>query len=247
MAAVDVPQISSKVPLPRAALRPVAAAVWLGGFVALLAGCQQPWLTARNDLARCAATAPTDPDTRAAAAVAAIHLEELPPPETPLDPASRRDVSGDQAGSAQGRRQSAQLSNQAEEVPAAEPEPPTTLTLQDVIQSVYESYPLLEVALRERDIAGGKELAAWGEFDTGLKAYSLSNPMGYYKRYRTAVKLDQPLLGGGDLFAGYKLGRGHFHPYSYDEETNRGGEFSLGIGVGSLVFGGSHVVNPWGQ
>jgi outer membrane protein TolC len=104
------------------------------------------------------------------------------------------------------------------------------LTLFDVIQSVYESYPLLEVALRERDIAAGKELAAWGEFDTGFKAYSLANPMGYYKRYRTVVKLDQPLLGGGDVFARYKLGRGHFHPYSYDEETNRGGEFSAGLG-----------------
>jgi outer membrane protein TolC len=103
--------------------------------------------------------------------------------------------------------------------------------LSDVIQSVYESYPLLEVALRERDIAEGKELAAWGEFDTGLKAYSLADPMGYYKRYRTVVKLDQPLPGGGDVFAGYKLGRGHFHPYAYEQETNRGGEFSVGIGV----------------
>jgi hypothetical protein len=32
---------------------------------------------------------------------------------------------------------------------------------------------LFEVALRERDVAAGREMAAWGEFDTGLKAYSL--------------------------------------------------------------------------
>ena len=123
----------------------------------------------------------------------------------------------------------------AESVPAGpgslEPIPETALTLSDVIQSVYESYPLLEVALCERDIAEGKELAAWGEFDTGLKAYSVADPMGYYKRYRNVVKLDQPLAGGGEVFAGYKLGRGNFHPYAYEQETNRGGEFSAGVSV----------------
>lgn len=55
--------------------------------------------------------------------------------------------------------------------------------------------------------------------------------MGYYKRYRTVVKLDQPLGCGGSVFSGYKLGRGAFHPDWYDDQTNRGGEFSLGVGV----------------
>ena len=128
--------------------------------------------------------------------------------------------------------QLALVSHQVEELPVpAETTPQTKLTLSDVVQSVYESYPLLEVALRERDIAEGKELAAWGEFDTGLKAYSVADPMGYYKRYRNVVKLDQPLFSGGSVFGGYKLGRGSFHPAWYDDQTNRGGEFSAGIGV----------------
>jgi hypothetical protein len=113
---------------------------------------------------------------------------------------------------------------------AADPQD-DALTLSDVILSVYETYPLFEVALRERDIAAGKELAAWGEFDTELKAYSLTNPMGYYQRYRTLAKLDQPLYQGGNVFGGYKIGRGEFHPAWYNDETNLGGEFSMGLGV----------------
>lgn len=115
--------------------------------------------------------------------------------------------------------------------PGADPETELELTLSDVICSVYASYPLLEVALRERDIAAGQELAAWGQFDTALKGYSLAHPLGYYKRYRTAVKLDQPLIAGGNVFGGYKLGRGSFHPAWYDEQTNRGGAFSVGVGL----------------
>lgn len=105
------------------------------------------------------------------------------------------------------------------------------LLLSDVILSVYDSYPLFEVALRERDVAAGREIAAWGEFDTGLKAYSVTNPMGFYKRYRTSAKLDQPLYAGGNVHAGYKIGRGAFHPAWYDDQTDLGGEFSLGVGM----------------
>jgi len=105
------------------------------------------------------------------------------------------------------------------------------LVLSDVILSVYETYPLFEAALRERDVAAGKELAAWGEFDTELKAYSLTNPMGYYQRYRTSAKVDQPLYHGGNVYGGYKIGRGEFNPAWYNDETNLGGEFSLGLGV----------------
>jgi outer membrane protein TolC len=105
------------------------------------------------------------------------------------------------------------------------------LLLSDVILSVYDSYPLFEVALRERDVAAGRELTAWGEFDTGLKAYSVTNPMGFYKRYRTSTKLDQPLYAGGNVYAGYKIGRGAFHPDWYDDQTDLGGEFSLGVGM----------------
>lgn len=105
------------------------------------------------------------------------------------------------------------------------------LLLWDVILSVYESYPLFEVAIRQRDVAAGREIAAWGEFDTSLKAHSLANPTGFYRRYRTSAKLDQPLYGGGNVYAGYKIGRGDFHPAWYDDQTNAGGAFSAGVGM----------------
>jgi outer membrane protein TolC len=179
-----------------------AATTLLACFIVLLAGCQQALLTTPNAVDRYCQAAVEDLELSASDAVEAANNESPAAPETvPAGPAS------------------------------LEPLPEATLTLSDVIQSVYESYPLLEVALRERDIAEGKELATWGEFDTGLKAYSLADPMGFYQRYRNVVRLDQPLPGGGDVFAGYKLGRGQFHPYAYEEETNRGGEFSAGIGV----------------
>ncbi len=186
---------------PFAHRRP-AATTLLCCFVVLLAGCQQALLTAPSAVDRYCQAAVEDLDLPASDAVEAANNESPAAPEpVPAGPAS------------------------------LDPIPETALTLSDVIQSVYESYPLLEVALCERDIAEGKELAAWGEFDTGLKAYSLADPMGFYQRYRNVVRLDQPLPGGGDVFAGYKLGRGQFHPYAYEQETNRGGEFSAGIGV----------------
>ncbi len=182
--------------------RQSAAELLLGCLLVLGAGCQQPLRTAQHELDRYCQAAVDDLDL---------------PDQDPIQPVSHQSPA------------------EPEPVPAGpavlEPVPEPRLALSDVVQAVYESYPLLEVAQREQEIAAGKELAAWGEFDTGLKAYSLADPMGYYQRYRNVVLLDQPLPGGGEAFAGYKLGRGNFHPYAYEQETNRGGEFSAGIGV----------------
>jgi outer membrane protein TolC len=105
------------------------------------------------------------------------------------------------------------------------------LPLYDVIVSVHESYPLLLTALLERQIADGKQLAAWGEFDLDLKAYGIAAPEGFYKNYRHGVSLDQPLFGGGYLYSGYKVGNGKFQPWFKERQTNEGGEFSIGLGA----------------
>ncbi len=104
------------------------------------------------------------------------------------------------------------------------------LTLDVVIESVYSAYPLLEVALRERQIAGGKALSAWGEFDLGMKGFSIAAPMGYYKNYRSALALTQPTFGGGYLYGGYKIGDDDVQPWFKERLTNEGGEFALGLG-----------------
>jgi outer membrane protein TolC len=102
-------------------------------------------------------------------------------------------------------------------------------TLDDVVASVYSSYPALDAAARERQIAAGKELAKWGAFDSIVVADALSEALGYYENYRYELGVKQYNWGGAQSFAGYRLGRGSFEPWYLERETNRGGEFKTGV------------------
>ena len=44
---------------------------------------------------------------------------------------------------------------------------------------------------------------------------------------------EQALFSGGEVFAGYRIGRGNFQPWFGERETNDGGEFNVGL-VSSL-------------
>lgn len=105
------------------------------------------------------------------------------------------------------------------------------IELEDVINSVYQSYPLLEAALYSRDVASGERLETLGEFDRKLKAGTENGPMGYYKTYRQHIGVIQPLYQGGEVFAGYRVGRGSFQPWYLERQTNEGGEFKAGFSV----------------
>lgn len=105
------------------------------------------------------------------------------------------------------------------------------LQLDSVISSVYNSFPLLEVALRGRDVADGERVAAAGEFDLKLKGASENQPAGFYQTYRQSVGLVQPLYTGGEVFTGYRIGRGSFEPWYLNRQTNGGGEFKAGAVV----------------
>lgn len=105
------------------------------------------------------------------------------------------------------------------------------LSLNSVIDSVYQSFPLLQAALYLRNIALGETIAAQGEFDLKLKGASENGPTGYYQTYRQSIGLIQPLYGGGEVFAGYRIGRGDYQPWYQGRQTNDGGEFKAGIGV----------------
>ena len=61
------------------------------------------------------------------------------------------------------------------------------ILLEDVIQSVYRSYPLLESALYSRNIASGEQLAASGGFDLKLKGASENGPTGFYRTIDRAL------------------------------------------------------------
>lgn len=108
---------------------------------------------------------------------------------------------------------------------------PGTLQLEDVIASVYRAYPLLDAALRQRDIAAGNQLAAAGAFDVKITAGAEDQPLGFYETYRHNIKISQPLYSGGEAFGMYRVGRGDFEPWYLNRQTNAGGEFKAGVSV----------------
>ncbi len=116
-------------------------------------------------------------------------------------------------------------------LPSDRTETAPPLELQDVIDSVYSSYPLLTAALLSRTIADGERLSASGAFDLKLKGGGTGAPLGYYRTYRFGAGASQPLFSGGEIFGGYKIGRGNFQPWFGERNTNDGGEFSTGVSL----------------
>ncbi len=105
----------------------------------------------------------------------------------------------------------------------------TPVSLEQVVMSVLQHYPLVRAAYQERMVANGNQLSAWGEFDTKLKAISENQPLGFYETYRNSAGVTQPLYGGGEIFGGYRNGDGSFEPWYRERETNEGGEFKGGV------------------
>jgi outer membrane protein TolC len=115
-----------------------------------------------------------------------------------------------------------------EEMHASQPAA-IALTLDNVLDSVYNSYPLLRIAVEQRSIAEGQILEAQGEFDLKLKGGGNSGPLGFYQTNRFGTGFEQAMFGGGEMFAGYRIGRGNFQPWYGERETNDGGEFKAGF------------------
>ena len=103
--------------------------------------------------------------------------------------------------------------------------------LGDVINSVYRAYPSLQAALYQFQQADAALLAANGAFDTSLKASTENGPVGFYETYRHSIGMSQPLYSGGEVFAGYRTGRGSFQPWYLERQTNDGGEFKAGVAL----------------
>ncbi len=106
-----------------------------------------------------------------------------------------------------------------------------SVSLDDVIDSVWQHFPLVRAAFASRQIASGAALSAMGAFDNKVKAESRSGPLGFYKTYRHGLGLERSTVWGGNVFAGYRIGRGNFQPWYLERETNRGGEFKAGVVV----------------
>ncbi len=117
-------------------------------------------------------------------------------------------------------------SNSAEPVATAE-----ELALADVIASVYRSFPMIQQARLERQRATGQLVGAYGAYDTKLQAYSLAEPTGFYRPNRQGLGVARQTWWGGYVSAGYRIGRDNFQPWYKERETDRGGEFSVGLSV----------------
>ena len=103
------------------------------------------------------------------------------------------------------------------------------LTLADVIASVARSSPVIEQARLQGGIASGEVMSANGFYDHKLQGYTLADPTGVYRNYRQGIGLARQLWWGGYLSAGYRLGRGDFEPWYKERETDKSGEFKLGL------------------
>ena len=103
--------------------------------------------------------------------------------------------------------------------------------LEDVISSVLSTFPMVRVAALQFNVAQGKITSAEGAFDTKLKGSTENGPLGFYETYRHSVGAVQPLAYGGEVFGGYRVGRGVFQPWYQERQTNEGGEFKAGLSV----------------
>lgn len=106
------------------------------------------------------------------------------------------------------------------------------VTLEDVLSSVENHFPLLIAAAAEQQVADGKLLAAQGAFDLQARASTINQPLGFYQNYRAGALLSQPLYdSGGYLYGGYKLGRGDFPIWYKERQTDGNGEYAVGFGL----------------
>ncbi|MCM8536285.1 MAG: TolC family protein [Lentisphaeraceae bacterium] len=110
------------------------------------------------------------------------------------------------------------------------------LTFQELIKSTEDKFPLILAAMETVEIADGERLAAEGGFDLYLKSEVNVNGEGYYQNETAKVKLEQAFPDfGAKVFGGYKIGQGDFPSWDGDLQSDRGGEFSVGISLPLLA------------
>lgn len=105
----------------------------------------------------------------------------------------------------------------------------TEVVMDDVVRSVRRNFPLIQAAIAARTIASGEALSALGAFDHKLEGESVSQPLSYYENYRQGIGAKRDTYLGGQLMAGYRVGRGDFEPWYQERLTNGGGEFKAGF------------------
>ena len=158
--------------------------------------------------------------------------QQSPPTSQPVEHVSYREVADEQGAQELPKKIDA-LKIPASAAPEQIPPPPTieAPTLSVLADSVRRHYPLIQQAVASRTIASGEVLASQGSFDRKLQGFSNSQPLDFYENHRHSLGISRDTFWGGELFAGYRIGRGSFEPWYLERETNRGGEFNAGFVV----------------
>ncbi len=102
-----------------------------------------------------------------------------------------------------------------------------SVNISSVVLSVRNFFPVVKQAEANRIIASGERLSASGAFDHKLDGYSNVQPLDFYENnwHKWSVKRDT--MWGGQVGAGYRLGRGSFEPWYKERETNDLGELGV--------------------
>ncbi|TWT49586.1 Outer membrane efflux protein [Rubripirellula amarantea] len=151
-------------------------------------------------------------------------FEELPASE----PTPSRRSSSETTGSSLSREPTDGFSSSGN--PTATPEltanePP--LSLADVVASLYRSYPEINRARIEGQVASGNLTSAYGSYDTKFQAFSLTEPTGFYRNSRNGLGVARQTWWGGYVSAGYRIGRGYYQPWYKERQTDDAGEFKV--------------------
>jgi len=111
-------------------------------------------------------------------------------------------------------------------------QPSGELSLEELVRSVEQSFPLLRAAEQDRVLADADRLSAEGGFDPAVRIRGTSVPYGGYRNDRVEVSVDQPTsLWGTRVFGGWRYGGGSFAPYDGKYETADYGEVRIGAQV----------------
>lgn len=106
----------------------------------------------------------------------------------------------------------------------------SALTLQQVLQSTVEHYPLIKIANQQTDIAQAQLRSAIGAFDTQVESDFKTTPQGGYENILSDTRLIFPSKKtGARAFVGYRIGQGDWPIYYKNNLTNRGGEAHIGL------------------
>ncbi len=115
---------------------------------------------------------------------------------------------------------------------------PAQLSLEDVLRSADENFPLLQAMRLEGEARAFAEREALGAFDTSLGMAGDLRPEGFYENYGGSAYVDQPTRWWGSRFyARYRYAEGDFPSYEGGRQTDGSGEVRLGVDL-PLLRGG---------